>query len=127
MSEAIEITPAYFKGKFPIEAYGAGGFRFADSLHKGGLLCSPSGFYSVELASNIIVADNLTQIIELKNEIEFLLIGTGTKIQPVSLEAKKMLQKHNIGFDIMNTGAAVRTYNILLSENRNAAALLYPI
>lgn len=81
MSEAIQINPAYFKGKYPIEAYGAGGFRFAEISHKGGLLCAPSGFYSVNLLNPIIEASNLLQIIELQEKLELLLIGTGSRTE----------------------------------------------
>ena len=127
MSNAIEMRQAHFKGKSPIEAYGAGGFRFAETSHKGALLCAPSGFYSVDLTSCYIDSQDLNQIIALREEIEILLIGTGINIVPISIEAKALLNKHNISTDIMNTGAAVRTYNILLSEDRAVAALLYPV
>ncbi len=127
MSDAIQMRQAHFKGKFPIEAYGGGGFRFAETSHKGALLCAPSGFYSANLVSANIMCEDLQQIIDISSEIEILLIGTGLDIVPINVAAKTLLKKHSISTDIMNTGAAVRTYNILLAEDRAVAALLYPV
>lgn len=118
MSEAIQIRKLYFKGKAPISAYGNGGFKFANISHKGPLLCAPSGFYdftNIELLYNICA------------QIEILLIGKA----PGNVAFKDLdydfLKSNNIVIDIINTGAAVRTYNILLSEDRRVAALLYPV
>ena len=45
MAKGIEIRAAHFPGRAPIDAYGNGGFRFADMSHRGSLLCLPSGIY----------------------------------------------------------------------------------
>jgi uncharacterized protein len=34
--------------------------------------------------------------------------------------------KSGIGFEVMNTGAACRTFNVLVSEQRRVVALLIP-
>ena len=48
MAEGIVIREAHFPGRAPIDAYGNGGFRFADMSHRGSLLCLPSGIYGWE-------------------------------------------------------------------------------
>ena len=55
MAKGIEIRAAHFPGRAPIEAYGNGGFRFADMSHRGSLLCLPDGIWAwpVERAEEI--------------------------------------------------------------------------
>lgn len=43
MAKGIEIREAHFPGRAPIDAYGNGGFRFAEMSHRGSILCLPSG------------------------------------------------------------------------------------
>ena len=43
--KGIIIREAHFPGRAAIEAYGNGGFRFADMSHRGSLLCLPSGIH----------------------------------------------------------------------------------
>jgi uncharacterized protein len=128
MSSGLEMHEAHFPGRAPIDAYGNGGFRFADMSHTGSLLCLPSGIY----AWNIKLAENLSpqsfeRVLNEAAEIEVLLVGTGTDIAPLSLELKACFREHGIGIDAMSTGAAVRTFNVLLSEKRAVAAALVAV
>ena len=45
----IEMREAHFPGRAPIDAYGNGGFRFADMSHRGSILCLPSGVYGITM------------------------------------------------------------------------------
>jgi len=44
-SAGLEMKPAHFPGRAPVDTYGNGGFRFADMSHRGSILCLPSGIY----------------------------------------------------------------------------------
>ena len=55
---------------------------------------------------------------------EIVLIGTGKKLRFPPSEALKPLRDARIGFEVMDTAAACRTYNVLLGEGRQVAALL---
>ena len=60
--------------------------------------------------------------------IEILIIGTGKRHEMISPELRRALKEHGVGFDTMDTGAACRTFNILLGEGRRvAAALILPV
>jgi len=61
-------------------------------------------------------------ILQLKPEV--VLLGTGQQLRFPSNELRKLFQQQSIGLEIMDTGAACRTYNILLSEGRNVAAAI---
>jgi hypothetical protein len=73
-----------FPGRAPIDAYGNGGFRFADMSHRGSILCLPSGIHGwdKEEGAALTVAD-LQRVLDEAGEIEVLLVGTGKEIRPL--------------------------------------------
>ncbi len=128
MAKGIEIRDAHFPGRAPIDAYGNGGFRFADMSHRGSILCLPSGIHGWEPKTPPIpTAADLALVLEQSAEIEILLVGTGTELRRLPEELREVLRKHRISSDPMSTGAAVRTYNVLLAENRAVAAALFAV
>ena len=128
MSSGLEMHEAHFPGRAPIEAYGNGGFRFANMAHKGSLLCLPSGIYAWNIAgTEDLVPANFERVLQEAEEIEILLIGTGQDIVPLSQALRSSFRDNQIGCDAMGTGAAVRTFNVLLSEKRAVAAALIAI
>jgi uncharacterized protein len=128
MAGGIVIREAHFPGRAPIEAYGNGGFRFADMSHRGSILCLPSGIYGwdpTDLAS--LNADDFDRLLREADEIEILLIGTGTDLRPLGQALRSVFKEARISADPMSTGAAVRTYNVLLAEDRAVAAALIAV
>ncbi|SOC38245.1 uncharacterized protein SAMN05892877_10556 [Rhizobium subbaraonis] len=128
MAKGIEIRQAHFPGRAPIDAYGNGGFRFADMSHRGSLLCLPSGIYGWEKtdAAGLSPAD-LQRVLDEAEQIEVLLVGTGAEIRPLSAELRTALRERRISSDPMSTGAAVRTFNVMLAESRAVAAALIAV
>ena len=127
-SHGINLTEAHYPGRVPIDAYGNGGFRFADMSHKGSLLCLPSGIYAWNVAEPAdLILENFRQIIRQSDDIEILLVGTGPDLCPLEERLRARLRECNISADPMGTGAAVRTYNILLAERRAVAAALLAV
>jgi len=117
------IRDAHFPGRAPIDAYGNGGFRFADMSHKGSLLCIPSGIYGWDPVSpDAVTPDALARVIEECADIDVLLVGVGPMPVPLADETAAALRKAGVRFDTMNTGAAVRTYNVMIAEERRVAA-----
>jgi uncharacterized protein len=128
MARGIEIRSAHFPGRAPIDAYGNGGFRFADMSHRGSILCLPSGIYGWEmLQEDALSPDRFQRVLEEASKIEFLLVGTGDEMRPLPQALKEALRAEKISADPMNTGAAVRTFNIMLSESRAVAAALVAV
>ncbi|WP_139413063.1 Mth938-like domain-containing protein [Bartonella mastomydis] len=127
MSDAIQIREAHFPSRAPIDAYGNGGFRFADMSHRGSIICVPSGIYGIDMAEPLPAQEDLSRVLEEANEIEVLLIGTGTELLRLPEELRVLLWEKRISSDTMSTGAAVRTFNVLLAEDRAVAALLFAV
>ncbi len=122
------MREAHFPGRAPIEAYGNGGFRFADMSHRGSLLCLPSGIYGWEPADPLaLTADDLERVLAEGEAIEILLVGCGKDLRPMPKVLREVLRAARIAADPMSTGAAVRTYNVLLAEDRAVAAALIAV
>jgi uncharacterized protein len=112
----------------PIEAYGRGGFRFADMSHRGSLLCLPSGLWAwAPTVPEEIDAAALAPLAAEAAAIDLLVLGTGTAMHPLPEPLRWWLRDLRIGVEAAATGAAIRTYNILLGERRRIAAGLIAV
>ena len=111
-----------------IEAYGSGGFRFGGMSHRGSLLCLPDGVWAwpVQIVSDLDEGA-LEPVFARAGMLDLFLIGAGHDpwVLPESLRAR--FREISLSVDTMPTGAAVRTYNILLAENRRAGAGLIAV
>ena len=122
------IYDGFVPGRHLIDAYGNGGFRFADMSHRGSILALPSGIMAwpvTEAAS--LTAEDFSAVLAEAPDIELLLLGTGLDIVRLPEALRWPLREANIGLDVMQTGAAARTYNILAAENRKVAAALIAV
>lgn len=122
------IKPAYFPGRAPIEAYGNGGFRFAEMSHRGGILALPSGIYGWSASQpQDVTIERLDRVVAEAEAIELLFLGMGDSGVFPDKETRQALRAAGIRFEIMSTGAAIRTFNVILAEGRPVAAALLPV
>ncbi len=63
-------------------------------------------------------AENFQKVLDEAADIEVLLVGTGTELRRLPAELKAALKARGISSDPMSTGAAVRTFNIMLCRIR---------
>lgn len=111
-----------------IDAHGGGGFRFADMSHRGSLLCLPDGIWAWPVAAPAALTDETLSLVFVRaHDLDFFILGTGTApwIMPESLRAR--FRAVHISVDVMTTGPAVRTYNVMLMEGRRVGAGLIAI
>jgi uncharacterized protein len=125
----VEEGPkGFFPGTAPIESYGRGGFRFAGMSHRGSLLCLPSGIAAWPAATiDEISADTLARVFAEADAIDYFLLGTGRDGWVAPEDLRWRFRDHRIVLESMSTGAAVRTYNIVLGEGRRVAAGLIAV
>jgi uncharacterized protein len=122
------MREAHFPGRAAIDAYGNGGFRFADMSHRGSILCLPDGIHAWNMASpGELNLDAFSAVLAQASQIEILLCGMGREITPLRPEWRDAFRELGIQSDAMTTGAAVRTFNVLLSEGRAVAAALIAV
>ena len=112
----------------PIEAYGKGGFAFADMSHRGSLLCLPDAIWAWPVTGpQYIDKASLVRVFEAANGIDTLIIGTGTGVWLPSLALREALRAVKVVLDTMQTGPAITTYNIMIGERRRVAAALIAV
>ncbi len=112
----------------PIEAYGNGGFRFAEMSHRGSLLCLPNAIWAWPVNDpKDIDRYSLARIFEHANEIDTLLIGTGSDVWIAPAPLRNALRQVHVMLDTMQTGPAIRTYNVMMGERRRVAAALISV
>jgi uncharacterized protein len=117
---------ARFPGRAPIEAYGNGGFRFAGMSHRGSILCLLSGIHAWEPADPLD-APSLAPALAEKGALKVLLLGTGSRQQLPATDLRRAFREAGVALEAMDTGAACRTYNVLLAEGRPVGAALIAV
>jgi uncharacterized protein len=112
----------------PIDAYGKGGFAFAGMSHRGSLLCLPTGIWAWDVtAPEQIDKVSLARVLDAANGIDTLIIGTGAGMWLPPAELRTALRAVRVVVDAMQTGPAIRTYNIMMGERRRVAAALIAV
>jgi uncharacterized protein len=111
-----------------IEAYGNGGFRFGGMSHRGSLLCFPDGIWAwpVTRVSEITLAA-VQPALDRADQLDFFLIGGGRDPFVLPERLRTRFRDASLTVDAMATGAAVRTWNILLAEGRRVGAALIAV
>jgi uncharacterized protein len=125
------MAAPHLPGAAPIDAYGNGGFRFAGMSHRGSLLCLPGGIWASPVVSATELDESaLAPVLaggDPETAVTHFLIGTGTDLVPLAPPLREAFRQRGIAVEPMSTGAAVRTWNILLSERRRIGALLVAV
>jgi len=112
----------------PIEAYGKGGFAFDTMSHRGSLLCLPDGIWAWPVTEPAGIDQySLERVFKAANAIDTLIVGTGADAWVPPRGLREALRAVRVVLDAMQTGPAIRTYNIMLGERRRVAAALIAV
>lgn len=124
----MTFEDAHYPGRAPIDAYGNGGFRFAGMSHRGSLLFLPSGVYEWNVRTfDEVTAEAFDRAVDESAQIELLLLGCGADLRVPSRGVRSRIEGAGIALEFMSTGAAARTFNVLLAEERAVAAALIAV
>lgn len=119
---AMDITPVVSADRQLIQGYGDNGFTISGRRHEGAVLVLPDRTLAW---SGELTAEALATAMEAG--IEILLVGGGRGMVPLPRDLKAALRAAGIVAESMDTGAACRTYNVLLTEDRRVAAALVAV
>ncbi len=124
----MEITPLQPTAVQVIQGYAKGGFLVSDRQYQGAILVFPDKI-EAWAATDVGAIDigSLSPVTDASPAIEVLLIGTGARMALLGSALRAGIRAYGIAVETMDTGAACRTYNLLMSENRRVAAALLPI
>jgi uncharacterized protein len=128
MTMASRSDAPHLPRSAPIEAYGNGGFAFAGMSHRGSLLCLPDAIWAWPVTRpEEIDEGSLARVFAAANGIDSLIIGTGTGVWLPPACLREALRAAGVVLDAMQTGPAIRTYNIMMGERRRVAAALIAV
>src|SRR6185312_7287822 len=112
----------------PIDAYGNGGFRFGGMSHRGSILCFPDGIWAWPVKALADVSpEALAPAFARADALDFFLIGGGRDPFVLPEALRQRFRDVSLSVDAMPTGAAVRTWNVLLAERRRVGAALIAV
>jgi uncharacterized protein len=124
----LDITPLVPEGRQLINGYGDGRFRIAGEVFEGGVLVFTESTvpWTVTTIDGLSL-DSLEPIVSADPSVDILLIGCGPKFLMPPKVLREELREVGISMEWMDTGAACRTFNVLLSEERRVAAALIAV
>lgn len=125
---SLDITPLVAAGRKLITSYGDGRFRFGDEVHDGSVLVFADQVLPWPITDVAAIdLDALAAVTARAHEVDLLLLGLGGRLRPISATLRAGLKHYGVVAEPMDTGAACRTYNILLAEERRVAAALIAV
>lgn len=116
----MRLNEVTFSDARPVDGYGPGFFRVAGELQEGGILTGATG------TSLWHGYEDRAGLLQLAGKVDVLFIGTGAEISHIPADLRQELEEAGLGVEVMNSPAACRTYNVLLSEGRRIALAALP-
>ena len=116
----MELHEVPFEGVTPIDGYGPGFFRVAGQRHAGAMVLLPGG------RSSWGGYGDTARLVAAAGDVDVVLVGTGPEMTALPRGFRGALEDAGIGVEVMASGQACRTYNVLLGEGRRVGAALLP-
>lgn len=120
----MDLTPIVPAGRQVIESYGRAGFRVSGIVYASSVLVFPDRTAAWSVASFAELTEASLRPVVEHGGVEILLLGCGRTMQLVPAALRRALKASGIGIEAMDTGAACRTYDVLMGEDRRVAAAL---
>ncbi|UWS02506.1 Mth938-like domain-containing protein [Phaeobacter inhibens] len=111
----MRLNEVAYTDALPIDGYGPGFFRVGGEVHQGHILTGSTG------TTGWGGYEDADPLLALVGEVDVLFIGTGAEVAHIPASLRQQLEGAGIGVEAMNSPAACRTYNVLLSEGRRIA------
>jgi len=124
----MDVTPLVRKGQKIIQRYSAGVFKVSGQSYDYPILVSPDYIDEWDIGSvsgvDDLVLEHFQFFIDRADQIDVVLFGSGSEMAFLPKDVRLGLQKAGVQIDAMTTGAACRTYNVLMAEGRRVACAL---
>lgn len=124
----MDVTPLVRAGQQIIQSYSDGGFKVNGTVYEGAAIVTPDATYEWTYAGAFsdISEQDFEPLFAMADELDVVLIGTGPRMQILSPFLRQKLRERGLNAESMDSGAACRTYNVLMAEGRRVAAALLP-
>ncbi|MRG73581.1 hypothetical protein GH722_17580 [Alphaproteobacteria bacterium HT1-32] len=122
-----ELTPIRETRLSLVQRYGEGRFRISGESYTGSVLVTPESVIPIPVETLADVDAGSVQSAVGDTVIDILLVGCGGAIPRLDSDFKSAMKAAGISAEPMDTGAACRTFNVLVTEGRRVAALLIAV
>ena len=123
-----DISPVVPQGRQVVESYGDGRFRISGAVWNGSILLRPDAVTAWPVADfRDLTLESLATLTAGEDIPEILLIGCGSRAELLPRILRDAIRARGMVADAMDTGAACRTYNVLMAEDRRVAAALIAV
>lgn len=121
----MDVTPLVSPGQQIIQSYAGGGFRISGQLYQGSVIVWPeqTDLWACPSFADVSVSD-FSPLYSHDPVPDVVLLGTGGTQQFLPPALRQALREKGLVIEVMDTGAACRTYNVLMAEGRRVAAAL---
>ena len=116
-----DVTPLLRADQKIIQSYASGKFKISGEYFEGPIILTP---FAVEAWSGEITPETFAKF---KDEVDVLIIGTGKRGELLLPQKRAEFKQAGFSLELMDTGAACRTFNVLTAEGRRLAAALMPV
>jgi len=124
----LDITSRLAPGRQYIQGYGDGRFRVAGTVYEGSVIVLSESTQPWPVTeAGAVAADSLAPVIAEGRAVELLVVGCGKAFVPPPKGLREALREHGLALEWMDTGAACRTFDVLLTEGRAVAAALIAV
>ncbi|MEO3430287.1 Mth938-like domain-containing protein [Pelagibius sp. CAU 1746] len=124
----MDVTPLIPQGRQIIESYGGGGFTVTGEAYRGSILVLPDWTGAWPLGGiDELNLESLEPVLTAEPPVEVLLLGCGAAMAFIEPELREAARARGVALEPMDTGAACRTYNVLVAEDRRVAAALIAV
>ena len=124
----LDITPRPGAGKQLVTSYGNGGFKISGQRFEGSVIVFPDRTITWPLADQAEIAiEALSEVTGATEAVRVLIVGCGRQFSCPPIALHEALRMQGIALEWMDTGAACRTYNVLVLEGREVAAALIAV
>lgn len=120
----MDVTPLIRPGQKIIQSYRQGKFKISGETFDGPVIVGPD--FVQEWSASTSVTDP-AQFAFLAGQCDVLLLGTGASASVLPPMLRQKFRDEGLSVDVMDTGAACRTFNVLMAEGRRVAAALIPL
>lgn len=124
----MELTRIAPQDRQHIQKYGAGGFTVSAVRFDGPVLVFPHESLAWGVRDpNELVPDHFADVLDRADSLDLCLLGCGRRMTLVPPDIKTALKASGVNIEPMDSGAASRTFNVLLAEGRAVCAALFPV
>ena len=122
----MDITPLIAADRQIIQSYSAGGFKISGQAYQGPVIVFPDRTVPWTASSAAELKPGDFDMLDRK-DLDVVLIGCGAHGARLDREVVNALKSRGVLPEAMDTGAACRTYNVLMADGRRIAAALLPL